>query len=225
MKRSRRSALRAFASTVGRSSAVSENSAATNTALPTISSTMASTLTRVTVRFMGQALWPDGMATVWEGGSESGGSSDDRRARKPVASTGACGTSIPSLPGYEAEADACGFADPWYPGRRPDGQRTHRPTRSPPPRPSSPTQRQRMPLGEAGRRLHTHDRPLVQLRQGGGADVGAGAPHARGDVVDQVLDAAAVGVQPHPRRRNAFFEQRFAGPIEGRVRRGTGDHR
>jgi hypothetical protein len=37
-----------------------------------------------------------------EGGSASGGWSDSRRARKPVACTGACGTSILSLPMTEA---------------------------------------------------------------------------------------------------------------------------
>ena len=44
--------LRALASTVLRSSAVSENSAATNSALPKMSTAMASTLTTVTVTFM-----------------------------------------------------------------------------------------------------------------------------------------------------------------------------
>jgi ABC-type amino acid transport system permease subunit len=51
MKRSRRPPRRALASTVLRSSAVNENSAATNTALPKVSTTMANTLTAVVVTF------------------------------------------------------------------------------------------------------------------------------------------------------------------------------
>ena len=68
-------------------------------------------------------------------------------------------------------------------------------------------------------------RSLMQLRQSRGADVGARAAHARGDVVDQVLDTATVGVQPHPRPRNALLEQRLAGAVERGVGGGTRDHR
>ena len=58
-----------------------------------------------------------------------------------------------------------------------------------------------------------------------GPDVGAGAAHAGGDVVEQILDASADRVQRHPRRRDAFLEQRLAGALEGAVGGGAGDHR
>ncbi|ORA70660.1 hypothetical protein BST25_18700 [Mycobacterium heidelbergense] len=61
---------------------------------------MARTLATVTAMFMGQAAAsPIRAGRLAGGGSASGGSSDRRCARKPMASTGACGTSILSLPG------------------------------------------------------------------------------------------------------------------------------
>ena len=41
-------------------------------------------------------------------------------------------------------------------------------------------------------------------------------------MVEQILDASADRVQRHPRRRDAFFEQRLAGPLEGVVGSGAG---
>ena len=59
----------------------------------------------------------------------------------------------------------------------------------------SPAGGQWASFGEARGRLHTYDGPLVQLGQGGGADIGARAAQAGGDVVDQVLDTARPGVE------------------------------
>src|SRR5271168_1406586 len=140
MKRSRRPPLRALASTVLRSSAVSENSAATNTALPKMSATMANTLTRVAVTFTITGI-------------------------HMLAKTS-------GTPGYDWPSHACNWL--WWLRR-------------------SPARGQRMSLGEPRRRLHADDGPLMQFGQGRGTDVGAGAAHARGDVVEQILDATSVG--------------------------------
>ena len=63
--------------------------------------------------------------------------------------------------------------------------------------------------------------PCRAVRRACGADVGAGAAHAGGDVVEQVLHAAAGRVQPHPRGRDALLEQRLAGPVERAVAGGA----
>ncbi len=84
---------------------------------------------------------------------------------------------------------------------------------------------QRVAFGEPGRGLHPDHHLVVEFGDGRGADVGTRASHAGGDVVEQVLDPAARRVQPHPRRRDAFLEQRLAGPVERAVARGAGGHR
>ena len=48
-------------------------------------------------------------------------------------------------------------------------------------------------------------------------DVGAGAAHAGGDLVEQVLDARARRVEQHPRAGDALLEQALAGPVERAV--------
>ena len=79
-----------------------------------------------------------------------------------------------------------------------------------------------MALGETGGRLDSEDRLLVQFGQVGRPDVGAGAAHPRRDVVEQILDAAAFGIQRHPGGGDALLEQRLAGPLETAVGGGAG---
>src|ERR1700730_10844289 len=164
MKRSRLSPLRALASTVLRSTVVIENSAATKTAVPKVSAAMATVLTSVTLRFMGSAMTRVAAAP-----------------RRPQASMG---------PGrVPAARHPFRSAVVFGPGPRKRGAagcevhmvaKTSGTT-------ASPAEGQRVALGESRRRLHPDHRPFMQLRQGRGADIGAGAAHTRGDVVDQVL--------------------------------------
>ena len=58
-----------------------------------------------------------------------------------------------------------------------------------------------------------------------GAGVGAGRAHPGADLVDEVLDAGAVRVEVHPRRRDALLVEALAGPVVRRVRAGAVRHR
>src|SRR3954451_125768 len=78
----------------------------------------------------------------------------------------------------------------------------------------SPAGRQRPALLVAGGALHPQHRPLVQLVDRAGPGVGARGPDAGHDAVDEVLDARPGGVQVHPGRADALFEQPGAGPLE-----------
>src|SRR5574337_1899492 len=91
--------------------------------------------------------------------------------------------------------------------------------------PASPPDRQGLALGETRRRLHPDHHSLMQFGGCGRTDIGAGAAYPGGDVVEQILNPATVRVQPHPRRRDAFFEQRFTRPLECAVGRGAGGYR
>src|SRR4029079_18906499 len=89
---------------------------------------------------------------------------------------------------------------------------------------ASPAAGQGLSLVVPGPGLHSDDRTLVQLLEGPGADVGAGAAHAGGDLVEQVLDAGAGRVDQHPRARDALLEQALARPVEGTVVAAPGGH-
>src|SRR4051794_5920828 len=88
----------------------------------------------------------------------------------------------------------------------------------------SPAGRERAALLETGAGLHADDGALGELLQGGRARVGAGAAHARRDVVEQVLDAGSLRVEVHPRGRDPLLEERFARAVEAAVTRGPGGH-
>ena len=89
----------------------------------------------------------------------------------------------------------------------------------------SPAGRQRAPLVEARCRLDADDRALVELRERRGAGVRAGGADARADLVDEVLDAGPLGVEVHPRRRDALLVEALAGAVVRRLRRGPVRHR
>jgi IclR family transcriptional regulator, acetate operon repressor len=72
-------------------------------------------------------------------------------------------------------------------------------------------------LGRTVRALHTDQRPFMELGQGAGPGVGTGAAQPGGYLVDQVLNPRALGVEVHPRGRDAFFEQFLAGPLKRRI--------
>src|SRR3954447_7234279 len=88
----------------------------------------------------------------------------------------------------------------------------------------SPAGRERAALLETGAGLHADDGALGELLQGGRARVGAGAAHARRDVVEQVLDAGSLRVEVHPRGRDPLLEERLARAVEAAVTRGPGGH-
>ena len=97
---SRRPPVRALASTVLRSSAVNENSAATNSAVPAVRTTKPSNASRVKTRLIdvlaGRS--PGRCARPARGGLGVGRLIETGRSvRKPAASTGACGTCSLSL--------------------------------------------------------------------------------------------------------------------------------
>src|SRR3954471_3818325 len=87
--------------------------------------------------------------------------------------------------------------------------------RGPKPRPGRlPADLDRPALVVAGPALHANHGALVELLEVAGAGVGAGAAQAGHDLVDDVLDAGALGIDVHARRGDALFEQLLAGPLE-----------
>ena len=216
MKRSRRPPLRALASTVLRSSVVNENSAATKTRVardeqrrwPAALSSGDGDVHRRSADREGQARAESAVAHAR---NAAGGFVGTAGARAVL--TCPCGTSIPSSMASDRRIRIAPMSNRRCPRDTPVRTRCRPsparaaadgPRRSPPPTAPRPP-----PARAARARVD-------------GADVGAGAAHARGDVVEQVLDAAAGRVQPHPRRRDAFLEQRLAGPIERAVARRCG---
>src|SRR5687767_8696371 len=71
------------------------------------------------------------------------------------------------------------------------------------------------PLVVAGRALDADDGAGVELPDGPCARVGERAAYAGDDLVEDVLDAGALGVEEHPARGDALLEERRAGPVEG----------
>src|SRR6478609_417472 len=89
---------------------------------------------------------------------------------------------------------------------------------------TSPRLLERAALVEAGGGLDAHERTLAELREVGRTGVGAGRPDAGADLVDEVLDAGAVGVEVHPGGRDALFVEALAGAVVRRLlRRAVGD--
>src|SRR5215211_1308824 len=88
----------------------------------------------------------------------------------------------------------------------------------------SPVRSDRKAFEVAGLRLHAHDGALVELGDGAGTGVGAGAAHPGHDLVDDVLDARVLGVDVHARRADALLEELLAGPFEARLVAGAMGH-
>ena len=82
----------------------------------------------------------------------------------------------------------------------------------------SPAAGKRASLGESSGRLDADDGAVGELLEVVGAGVRAGRADARADLVDEVLDARAFGVEEHPRGRDALLVERLAGPVEERCR-------
>src|SRR5262245_53842777 len=64
-----------------------------------------------------------------------------------------------------------------------------------------------LPLGEPREGLHSDDGALAQLGEVGGADVGAGALHARDHVDEDLADALATCLQVDLARRDPLAEE------------------
>src|SRR5690606_28289779 len=92
--------------------------------------------------------------------------------------------------------------------------RAGRASRRGPGAPRSPAVGQGATLVVARRGLDAHDRPLVQLVEGRRTDVGRRRTDARRDLVEQVLDTWAPGVEVHPRVRDALLVQGLARALE-----------
>ena len=70
-----------------------------------------------------------------------------------------------------------------------------------------PTRGQRPTLFVSGGRLNPDHRILMELVDRVRSGIGAGAPHARHDLIKDVFDPGTMGIEVHPRGRNAFLEE------------------
>src|SRR5699024_9552933 len=258
--RPRRSPPRAWESTVLFSSAVRENSAATNTAVPSVRAKKPMRLKTVVTMFIRRAAPESHLERVrrdpprcpcprWRrhsaGGGAAGAAAETAGVRRVCA--GVPWAPVPRFPMEGRRRHrATAPGGPWggapsagvlrggggracgprrgaeFTGSRRPRQGSTRGAR--PGRPASPAGREGAPLREARRRLDAEYGVVPQLVQRAGAGVGAGAAHAGADVVDDVLDAGALGVQAHPRGGDALFELRLQRAVERVTAAGAGLH-